>query len=154
MASQVRFMELRRGLAEAVFQKLVTLEEAELELGRGKTGSAALRAAIDCHRPQLAKSKSDLEDKLILLCERHCITPPDVNVLIAGWEADAVWFAQKVIVELDSHLAHGTPAALERDHQRDVALRAAGYTVLRYTWQQLTQTPELVVVDLRRALGL
>ena len=147
-------MELRRGLAEAVFLKLITLEDAERVLGRGKPGSAALRAAIDCHRPQLAATRSALEDKLILLCERHSLTPPEVNVLIAGWLVDAVWFAQKVIVELDSHLAHGTPTALERDHQRDLALRAAGYTVLRYTWQQLTETPELVVADLRGALGL
>ena len=67
---------------------------------------------------------------------------------------DAVWFEHKVVVELDSQLAHGTAARLEKDHRRDLALRGAGFTVLRYTWAQLTQTPELVLTDLRRALGL
>ena len=65
-----------------------------------------------------------------------------------------MWFEQRVVVELDSHLAHGTPARLENDHRRDLDLRAAGYTVLRYTWQQVTTTPELVVADLRRRLRL
>ena len=73
---------------------------------------------------------------------------------VAGWLVDAVWFDEHVAVELDSHLAHGTPARLEEDHRRDLELRAAGYTVLRYTWQQVTTTPELVVADLRRRLRL
>ena len=132
----------------------MTLGEVEATLGRGKPGSAALRAAIDCHLPQLAKTKSLLEEKLLLLCELHSLTQPAVNVWVAGWLVDAVWLEQKVVVELDSHVAHGNAAALERDHQRDLALRAAGYTVLRYTWAQLTDTPERVIADLRRALGL
>jgi len=35
-------------------------------------------------------------------------------------------------------------ARLESDHRRDLALRAAGYTVLRYTWHQVTRTPDRV----------
>ncbi|HZO60453.1 MAG TPA: DUF559 domain-containing protein, partial [Solirubrobacterales bacterium] len=154
IAGQVRVPELRRALAEAEFLRLVTLDEVEAVLRRGRPGSAQLRKALASHGPQLARTKSTLEEKFLLLCEKHSLAPPDVNVWVAGWLVDAVWFEQAVIVELDSHLAHGAPARLEQDHQRDLALRAAGYTVLRYTWQQLTQTPERVVADLRRALRL
>jgi very-short-patch-repair endonuclease len=154
IASQVRFTELRRALAEAEFLKLITLDEVEAVLGRGKPGSAALRAAIDCHRPQLAKTKSALEEKLVLLCERYSLTPPELNVWVAGWLVDAVWFEPKVIVELDSRTAHSTARTIENDHRRDLDLRAARYTVLRYTWAQLADTPALVITDLRRALGL
>jgi very-short-patch-repair endonuclease len=73
-----------------------------------------------------------------------------VNVKIGRLTVDAVWFEPKVAVELDSHMAHGTPARLEDDHRRDLDLRAAGFTVLRYTWAQLRDTPEEVVADLRR----
>ena len=55
-----------------------------------------------------------------------------------------------MIVELDSHLAHGTPSKLEKDRRRDLDLRAAGFTVLRYTWTQVTEEGDLVVADLRR----
>ena len=152
IASVVRFTELRRALAEAEYLRLVTLEKVEFVLGRGKPGSAALRVAVDCHQPRLARTRRGLEEKFLLLCERHSLTPPEVNVWVAGWRVDAAWFEHRLVVELDSHLAHGTPSRLERDHQRDLDLRAAGYSVLRYTWQQLHQQPERVIAELRRLL--
>ena len=48
--------------------------------------------------------------------------------------------------------AIGPARSCERDHQRDLELRAAGYIVLRYTWRQLTDTPAAVAADLRRYL--
>jgi hypothetical protein len=154
-ASQLDQVDLRRALAEAEYRRLVTLTQVALQLGRGKRGSANLRKALEHHLPNLAKTKSVLEVKFLLLCERYSGIPPDdVNVNVAGHKVDAVWYAQKVVVELDSRLAHEAHWRQDRDHQRDVDLRAAGYTVLRYTWQQLTETPELVAADLRRALGL
>jgi very-short-patch-repair endonuclease len=69
---------------------------------------------------------------------------------VAGWLVDAVWFAQKVVVELDSRAAHEAPWRREQDYRRDLALRAAGYVVLRYTWTQVTEDGDLVFADLRR----
>jgi predicted transcriptional regulator of viral defense system len=153
IATQVRMMELRRALAEAEYQRLVTLDEVRGVLGRGKPGSAALRVTMECHNPRLARTKSKLEDLLISLCERYSVIPPGgVNVVVAEWLVDAVWFEQKVVVELDGYAAHSTPARLHRDHRRDLDLRAAGFVVLRYTWHQLMHEPERVVADLRRAL--
>jgi very-short-patch-repair endonuclease len=150
IAGVVRFMELRRALAEAEYRRLATLAEVEAVLGRGRPGSAALRAALECHLPQLARTRSRMEEKFVLLCERHCLTPPAVNARIAGWTVDAVWFDLRLAVELDSHAAHATPAAMEEDRRRDLELRAAGYTVLRYTWRQVTEEGDLVIADLRR----
>ncbi len=118
IAAVLRFNELRRALAEAEYLRLVTLDEVESTLGRGRPGSAALRAALDCHRPELARTRSRLEEKFVLFCERHSLTPPDVNAKVAGWTVDAVWFTARVAVELDSRLAHGTPAAMEEDRRR------------------------------------
>jgi very-short-patch-repair endonuclease len=150
IASVVRFMELRRALAEAEYRRLVTLAEVGSVLGRGRPGSAALRVALDCHLPQLARTRSRMEELFVLLCERHSLTPPAVNARVAGWTVDAVWFDQRIAVELDSHAAHGTPAAIAEDRRRDLELRAAGFTVLRYTWRQLTEDGDVVIADLRR----
>jgi hypothetical protein len=153
MACRLRMIELRRALAEAEYQRLVTLDDVRCVLGRGKPGSAALRVAVECHNPRLARTKSQLEELLISVCERYSVTPPDgVNVPVAGWLVDAVWFEQQVVVELDGYAAHSTPARLERDHRRDLDLRAVGFVVLRYTWRQLVHEPEQVVADLRGAL--
>jgi very-short-patch-repair endonuclease len=150
IAGEVRFTQLRRALAEAEYLRLVTLDEVAAVLGRGKRGSAALRAALECHRPELAQTRSALEEKLVLMCETHYLTPPEMNVWVAGHLVDALWRDAKLVVELDGHAAHGTPAAMEEDRRRDLDLRAAGYTVLRYTWSQLIYETELVVADLRR----
>jgi very-short-patch-repair endonuclease len=149
IASVVRITELRRALAEAEYLRLVTLDEVAAVLGRGRPGSAALRAALDCHRPELARTKSLLEEKFVLLCERVSLLQPELNVWVAGYLVDAVWFDQRLVVELDGHAAHDTPMAMEEDRSRELALRAAGFTVLRYTWQQVTRQPDLVVADLR-----
>ncbi|HZO59287.1 MAG TPA: DUF559 domain-containing protein [Solirubrobacterales bacterium] len=150
IAAQVSFTQLRRALAEAEYLRLVTLDDVEAILGRGRRGSRALRAALYRHRPELARTRRGSEERFLLLCERHCLTRPEVNVSVAGWVVDAVWFEHRLVVELDSRMAHSTSRAIENDHQRDLELRAAGYTVLRYTWQQVTRRPEQVIVDLRR----
>ena len=91
-----------------------------------------------------------MEERFVLICERYSLDQPALNVKIGGWTVDAVWFEAKVVVELDGHAAHRTAAAMEEDRRRDLDLRAAGYTVLRYTWRQLIDETELVVADLRR----
>ena len=77
---------------------------------------------------------------------------PQVNVYLAGHLVDAYWPAQELVVEVDGLQGHRSRAQLERDHQRDLELRALGYIVLRYTWRQLTETPAAVATDLRRHL--
>ena len=49
-----------------------------------------------------------------------------------------------MVVEIDGYRGHRSPAQLRADHQRDLELRRAGYVVLRYTWDQLTDAPEAV----------
>jgi very-short-patch-repair endonuclease len=78
---------------------------------------------------------------------------PEVNVRLAGWMVDALWPEQRVVVELDGHQNHRSPAQIERDRRKDLELRAAGFIVLRYTWTQVIQQPGLVIADLRAALG-
>ncbi len=145
--------DVRKALAEAEYQGLVDLHAVEAETGRGRPGSGTLREALARHRPQLAHTLSALEDRFLELCDAHDIPLPQVNAKVQGLIVDALWPVERVIVELDGHRAHAAPSAVERDRRRELKLRAAGLLVLRYTWAQVTERPELVATDLKAALG-
>src|SRR5204863_10027792 len=106
------------------------------------------------HEPRLARTRSALERAFLALCERHGIPLPDCKVLVEGWLVDAVWPGQRVVVELDGYRGHRTRAQLERDHERDLRLRAAGYVVIRYSYAQVKRQPAVVAADLKTQLGI
>jgi very-short-patch-repair endonuclease len=154
LAAVLAFPELRRAVAEADYRRLLDVKAIHRCLGRGRPGSADLRRALECHLPRLAETLSVLEERFLALCESSRLPMPKVNAKVDGLMVDALWRDQRVIVELDGHRSHATPTAIERDRHRELALRASGYRVLRYTWQQVTSQPGLVARDLRRALGI
>ena len=64
-----------------------------------------------------------------------------------------VWRAQRLIVELDGGQGHATEARMRRDRRNELRLRAVGWVVIRYTWEQLDNEPGLVAADVRAALA-
>jgi len=99
-------------------------------------------------------TRSDLEAAFLDLWRRHRIPPPEVNVKLGRWEVDFFWPAQRLVVEADTWTYHRGSVAFEDDHARDLDLRAAGYTVLRFTDRQLEEEPIRIARDVARALGL
>ena len=143
---------MRKALAEADYHRLLNPEAVMATLGHGRPGAAALRAALSSHLPELAQTLSTLEDDFLLLCESADLPMPEVNATVEGLMVDALFRPQRVVVELDGAAAHGSGASVRTDRGRDLTLRNAGYTVLRYSWVQVTKGRSGVAADLRRAL--
>ena len=61
--------------------------------------------------------------------------------------------AQKVFVEVDGWAYHRDLRAFVGDAARQNALTAAGWTVIRTNWHELTNDPEVFVAALRRVLA-
>jgi very-short-patch-repair endonuclease len=101
-----------------------------------KKGVAGLRAPV-------AHTKRDLEARFQAFLNDRRFPTPQTNVLIGGYEADCVWPAKKLIVELDSWEYHRTRSDFENDRQRDRRLAAKGWTVLRITWRDLDEPGRL-----------
>jgi predicted transcriptional regulator of viral defense system len=141
---------LARMVREADYQRRLHVEAALALCGRGRAGSAALRAALVGYLPELAHTDSELEARFLELCARGGLEPPEVQVLVAGIRVDAVWRRHRLVVELDGSAAHATVAGLHRDRERDLLLRAAGFRAVRYTWDQVTRRPRQILADLRR----
>jgi predicted transcriptional regulator of viral defense system len=152
IAANLRFRELRRVVAEADFRGLASLREIAAECRRGRPGSAALRRALRTYEPELAHTRSELEERWVALCERYGIPMPEMNAEFCGLTVDALWRDQGVVVELDGFAAHASPARMEADRRRDLTLREAGFVVHRYTWRQITKSPGAVSADVLRAL--
>lgn len=83
---------------------------------------------------------------------------------VTGWQANAeihdrrgrligigdiVFGRERLIVEVDGRAHHIAPDRFERDRDRQNRLVAEGWTVLRFTWRDLTRRPAEVVATVR-----
>jgi len=100
------------------------------------------------------RSRSDLEEDFLALCEHHPLPRPETNIKIGRWEVDFVWRDQCVAVEIDSFTYHRGSVAFREDRARDLDLRQRGFTVLRFSERQLEEEPSRVAADVARALRL
>jgi very-short-patch-repair endonuclease len=145
--------QIRRALAEAEFRKLLRPAEVLAETGSGRRGSRALKDALQTYLPQLAQTLSLLEQRFLELCQRFEFPIPEVNRRAGLMRVDAIWPDRLLAVEVDGGDAHTSWAQINRDRDREIALRARGYRIVRYGWMQVTQRPEEVADDLRRLLS-
>jgi very-short-patch-repair endonuclease len=98
-------------------------------------------------------TRSHFERRLLALCRRRHLPKPEVNARVGPFLVDFLWRSECVVVEADSFEHHRDRAAFEADRARDAELRLRGYTVVRFTWRQLTNEPEWVVGTIRGLLG-
>ncbi len=128
------------------------LEQAEkLQLLDTAATHGRLRRIVAAH--DFAPTRSELEVAFLGLCRGHGLPLPQVNARVHGVEVDFSWPEQRLIVETDSRLHHGTRAAFERDRARDARLTALGWRVIRVTWRQLMDRPARVAAVLSRCLA-
>lgn len=138
----------------ATRQRLSTNDlAAEVKATPGRVGTAQLRRHVRAAR---TRSLSAAEDRL------HAIL---TAAGISGWVAnaqlsigrrkvvvDVLFAAARVVIEVDGYRTHSSREAFQRDRSRQNELVAAGYQVLRFTWDDLTRRPVAVVDQVRAAL--
>jgi hypothetical protein len=152
-AADASLNRVRVALANAEYHRLLNVAAVEAILGPGRPGSAKLRTALKRHQPRLAYARSRPERAFLDLCDSSGIPLPEVNVRIAGWTVDFLWRRQGVVVEVDGHDNHHTPAQRNRDRRKDLALRAAGLVVNRYSQEQVEETGPTVAADVIATLA-
>ena len=143
---------LGEALEQAQIKRLVTKREIDATLRRAprRPGRAALRALV----ADSAFTRSAAERMLVTLLRAADLPRPAFNAEAEGYEVDALWRVERVVLEFDSYEFHATRAAFERDRRRDASLTRAGYLVLRTTWQELTERPHALVARIAEALAL
>jgi very-short-patch-repair endonuclease len=124
-----------------------------VELSRGLKGGADFRESVDCRLPHIQDALSLLEVLLMDLCRREHLPPPEVNRNEQGHLVDFRWSDRRLAVEVDGYEFHRGHGSFERDAERDNDLRAAGWTVLRFTYRMLRYRPDYVKATILKALG-
>ena len=154
LAELVDFRTLHRAFEEAERLRLVDMQALGriYERNRGRHGLRPLRQLIAGSRLPEPAARSELERRFLDLCHEAGLPRPASNALAAGFEVDALWPAERLVVELDGHQFHRTRTAFESDRARDAALVVAGYAVVRITYRRLLAEPARIADELRRLL--
>lgn len=141
---------LARAFREALRLKTTTpsLLLSTLWDHRGRRGTARLHdlAARYAHLPY-ARTRSNAEARAIELLNDAGIPAPQVNVRIAGEEADLAWTDRRLIVEIDGPQYH---QLADEDARKQRQWEAAGYTVRRIGSDEVYESPDALVTLARR----
>lgn len=136
--------ELERACDQAETRRLLDMTRIDDVLARanGRRGAVLLADVLSTHLIGSTLTRNELEESLLELCRGAGLPPDAVNAWIAypdggGAEADFLWRAQRLIVEVDGRDPHTTRHAFEHDRRRDQRLALLGYRVIRFTWRQV-----------------
>lgn len=90
--------------------------------------------------PQQNPTRAGLEDTLVPWLSKHGLPIPKLNTKVNGYEVDALYENEKVIVELDSWKYHKDHAQFLSDRERDAHHLSYGYPTVRITEDRLTES--------------
>lgn len=132
------------------------------ELGaavRAATGRPGVRALLALFKATGGAAANPAELLLHHVLREHGLTGWTANAAIVHRtriiaRADVLFDRARLIVEVDGFEAHSGRDRFLADRRRQNELVAAGYTVLRVTWDDLTRQPEVLVDQLRRLLAV
>lgn len=126
--------------------------------GKARSGAGVLRKVLEEREFGSTVSDSDLEKRMSKLLRQAGLPPAVFHYVVrtpAGLflaEVDFAYPEIKLVIEVDGFDAHGTPRAMAKDFVRQNGLAPYKWHVLRFTWGQVTDEPEMVAGTIRRTL--
>ncbi|MGQ0777944.1 MAG: endonuclease domain-containing protein [Pseudonocardiales bacterium] len=115
----------------------------------GRRGAAAASQLLSVAADRAASHAERLQVRLL---RDAGITGWELNYPLGNYLIDVAFPAQRVAIEVDGWAWHMTPDRFIRDRQRQNAIVNLGWTVLRFTWHDLSERPEAVINEIRTTL--
>lgn len=124
----------------------------------GRRGIAILRNWLRERTPGLAATDEDLREDLLVIIRKAALPEPVQEypfVLPSGpIRFDLAYPDRRLAIEGDGYTCHGDLERFNRDRERDVEAGFFGWSVLRYTWAQITFRPDYVAHSIAQHLAL
>ena len=145
--------ELELAFDRALVTRIMTTDAVAHVLRRanGHRSKRRIQNLLDRQRGPTV-TRSEAEERFLALIRSAQLPEPEVNARIGGYEVDFLW-PGRLIVEVDGFRFHSTRRAFEHDHRKEAALRAIGLPLARFTWEQITGAPAIVVALVAQALA-
>lgn len=150
-------------LDQAVRMRLTTYEKVAEMLAalarKGKPGVARLRKILEVRLGREFISESVMETRIVGIIVDGGLPPPTTQFK-PSWlrkvngRVDLAYVPQEILIEADSLRFHGTPDAFQSDRTRDNLAQLSGWISLRYTWEDVTKRPEMIVDQIQEALSI
>ncbi|GAA3699543.1 type IV toxin-antitoxin system AbiEi family antitoxin domain-containing protein [Gordonia hankookensis] len=96
-------------------------------------------------------ARSEAERVTVGIYRDHGITGWSANRMVEGHLVDFVFAESMVIIEIDGFAFHRDAATFQRDRTKRNKLIASGWTVLNFTWDDITRRPGDVAAQVRSA---
>jgi very-short-patch-repair endonuclease len=147
---------IEQGLARRLFtQSAIVGVRWELSK-QGRTGLGALEEAIRRQGFHLGNVESVLEAAFARLCVAYDLPAPELQheVVVGGRRRriDAAWPDLMLAVEVDGFASRIDRERFQDDRTRQNALVEAGWTVIRFTWEDVMQRPQSVARQILQVL--
>jgi very-short-patch-repair endonuclease len=145
--------EVERAVNEAQILRMLTLPQLgrRLDRERGRRGVAVLRQIVAARR-QPKVTRPEAEKLFVALIERSGLPDPETDYSIGIYRADYAWPDRRLVAELDSIAFHSTQPKFVADRRRWADIDAMGWRIFRFTWWDVTDEPEALLVRLTRSL--
>jgi very-short-patch-repair endonuclease len=154
LAATVAPADVEQALIEVVRRRLTDAARIRelLERYPRRRGASLLRELL-ARLENASLTRSEAERLLRSIVRQAEVRMPRWNVIVEGYQVDAIWPDERVIVEVDGFVVHSSRTAFERDRRRDAHFAAAGFVVIRFTWHQLRHRPMAVAARLAATLA-
>ncbi|MGH9281876.1 MAG: DUF559 domain-containing protein [Acidimicrobiales bacterium] len=151
---------VEEALDRSIAAGLLSPAAVESELGRrsrqGRRGVQLLRACLEHRLDRGGTTRTSvLESAMNRLIVRFGLPAPERQHPLDGgrYFLDYAWPAARVVVEVDGYRDHSSLAAFRSDRARQNALVLGGWTVLRFTWDEVRHRPASVATQILAALA-
>jgi very-short-patch-repair endonuclease len=156
LAAVTRTEVLTAALDQALLRHLTSIPRLERALrttDRGRRGSRALREQLEARGMTAAPEPSVLESHMDRLLHRSGLPAPVPQYQTAEgrYRLDYAWPDVRLAVEVKGYAWHSSPESLAADTLRERHLGRIDWTILSFTWTDVTRRPSQVAAEIAAA---